>query len=191
MRCRQRMGRRWYIGAAIVCILALAGYLRVMASRREGVSALEWAVDSRDLHRVMVLLSQGADPNVVSVTSLGDDEVAYYEVNPCVQEIYGGPLVSAASSGQTRIAEVLLDYGADVNAVGRTMSEGYGEDSFLSAPSIAWVACNGDAATFKLLLAHHADIYRRDPCGETPLQVAQVFGSKVGVRMLRDAGARY
>lgn len=91
---------------------------------------------------------------------------------------YGAtPLYIAAEEGQSHVAELLLDRGADVNQA-RTNN----------GKTPLWVAAeNGQLDVAKLLLDRGADINLANTNGAIPLWVAEKYGHTEIVDLLREA----
>jgi hypothetical protein len=84
-------------------------------------------------------------------------------------------LMTAAEKGHTRIAQVLLENGADVEAKGPG-----------SLTPLIYAATEGRTETVKLLVDKGADIHRRTVMG-TPLEAAQMSGKNdETVKFLRE-----
>ena len=92
--------------------------------------------------------------------------------------VYRTPLMVAAAAGHTEAARMLLDAGADPDAVAGTPGASYEMTMTLERP--LHLAAGED---------HGADVDAQDAFGSTPL-VAAVYGASVSsVRRLIDAGA--
>lgn len=87
------------------------------------------------------------------------------------------PLHEATENHKLEIVQVLLDYGADVNAV---------SNGDYTALHIA--ATNGDTAIINLLLSRNADIKKLDEFQRNPLQTAKTYRRKSAERLLKTAG---
>ncbi len=92
------------------------------------------------------------------------------------------PLVPAVHLGRQKIARLLLDGGADVNAVCRCDGENCGGHTVLMAAVLG-----GDAATVEMLLKAGADARARDSAA---LALADAMGQANIAAMLEAAGAR-
>ena len=87
------------------------------------------------------------------------------------------PLMHAATLGDARMVQLLLDAGADVN-----LSSGAGATALMRAA--------GDQEKARLLLASGAEVNARSEMGRTPLLIAATFAGNVeSVRLLLNAGA--
>src|SRR5690242_5601993 len=95
-----------------------------------------------------------------------------------MQRGWGTPLHLAAEMGHVEIAKLLLDNGADVNAVGIR--------GFTPLHSAAW---SGRTDVAKVLIAHGANVNAGDENGETPLVWASGAGHTNTIILLLDSGA--
>jgi ankyrin repeat protein len=85
------------------------------------------------------------------------------------------PLMLAALTGQLKLADYLVQKGADVNKPGWT--------------PLHYAASNGHREVIKLLLENHAYIDAESPNGSTPLMMASMYGNPQSVKLLLDEGA--
>jgi ankyrin repeat protein len=88
------------------------------------------------------------------------------------------PLMSAASTGNVRVVNLLLGVGADVN----TANSG-------GRSAVFYAASKGHAPVLQLLLDAGADVSVRDSVGATPLHRAAGAGKDAAIRQLLGAGA--
>lgn len=91
-------------------------------------------------------------------------------------------LIVAAEVCQSRIAQLLIEKGAEVNAA----NSRYGS----TALTIAAGKCEDDPRVVRVLLDNGADVHARDSGGDTPLLVAAKKGNEKMVEMLLEAGAK-
>lgn len=105
------------------------------------------AVNAGDVAHVQALIASGADVN------------AY--------DLSGTPLHLSVSTGQTWIAAMLIDAGADLEAEGEPGS----------AHPLHLAALGNHAAVARLLLDRGAEVDARDSQERTPLAVASVYGN--------------
>ena len=117
------------------------------------------AVNAGDVARIQELIAHGAD---VSAPNL-----------------YGTPLHLAAATGQTWIAWMLIDAGADLEAEGDPRG----------AHPLHAAALNNHAETATLLIERGAKINSRDARGKTPLAVAATYGNLAVGEALLSRGA--
>ena len=91
------------------------------------------------------------------------------------------PLHLAAYFGRDEAAELLLERGADVNAVSRNES--------VQAAPLGSAAAGGHAKLVGILLEHGADPNARQAGGFTPLHAAAQNGDRDSVEALLESGA--
>lgn len=116
----------------------------------------------RERNAALLLLEHGADPNAK---------------NSC-HDTWTTSLQQAARSGFQDMAQLLIDYGADVDAA---MSDG--------ETALHLAAKHGHLSVAELLIKHHARLDIRNEDGETPLHYA-VKHRQLGVAdLLHQSGA--
>ncbi len=175
----------------------------VNETQPDGMTALHWAVQRRDLEMTNLLLNAGADFKIANRT--------------CAK-----PLYLAAVNGDAAVMARLLDAGEDANAVltaeGETvlMLTSYtgnpaavkllldrgaeaNTQQFRGQTALMWAAAEGHAEVVKLLLDRGADAglsstastkpERRPPGGMTALLFAARQGKVEAARALLDGGA--
>lgn len=124
------------------------------------------AVDAKDLTKVSSLLQ--ANPKLVSAEFTG-----------------GGPdndcplLMIAADKGDKEIVDLLLRYGADVNAKN--------DDGEVA---LHYAALDGYTDIVQTLLDHNADVNVKSEVGATPLSLAEKAGKSNVVALLKQHGAK-
>jgi len=124
------------------------------------------AVDAKDLTKVSSLLQ--ANPKLVSAEFTG-----------------GGPdndcplLMIAADKGDKAMVELLLRYGANVDA-----RNDDGE------AALHYAALEGYTDIAQTLLDHHADVNIKSEIGATPLSLAEKAGKSDVVALLKQHGAK-
>ena len=120
-----------------------------------------------DVSTLIALLEAGADPNLL------DGPVAYH------------PLDYAAMHGRADVAELLIAFGADMNAKDNL----YGGTPLHYA---IWYAPRGHLEVAQLLIDCGADVNAKDANGLTPLDVAKLYAPNAGLlqMLLTEAGAR-
>lgn len=156
--------------------------------------------------QVRRLLDQGADPNAIHWLA---SEIAPGSFEHCGDHDY--PVIQAAVNPDSRVLELLLERGADVN-----VSDGYlreplahaaGVDQYRNVQRLlelgndpnaigvdgdtpcTWAATNPSPRVLELLLAHGADP-NLGGRGELPLEAALRYGTPDCVRVLVRHGAR-
>lgn len=124
------------------------------------------AVDAKDLTKVSSLLQ--ANPKLVSAEFTG-----------------GGPdndcplLMIAADKGDKPMAELLLRYGANVNAKN--------DDGEVA---LHYAALDGYTDVVQILLDHNADVNVKSEVGATPISLAEKAGKSDVVALLKQHGAK-
>jgi RNA polymerase sigma factor (sigma-70 family) len=132
-------------------------YLMAQGAKYE-VSDVFWACAYGDIQAVRRLLE--SDPALVKASRPPGPGVPSSSVGHT-------PLHEAAIRGEREIATVLLEHGADVNAVG-------GQSHMTPLHGAAW---SGDRDTVDLLVVAGADLQARDPVfGATPADLARGCG---------------
>lgn len=191
-----------------------------------GFTALHLAIYQRSVKAVNALLDHGANieaqqtsfrlrPLLIAVQIDAIDIVACLlrrGALPDSDALRSTPLHEAIRRGNVEIAQLLLDYGADVNAVssdGREplfvavwkrhpkiikllLDRGAEPDSFFSEDpptSLHLAAHNGDLASMQVLLDGGAKVDPRDFEGATPLFRAVAQGNLETARLLLQRGA--
>ena len=143
------------------CHVALFLFIAMLAICSEALAEeLHDAVRAQDVDAVDSLLNSGAEIDASDF-------------------ILGTPLHIAASNGHQKIAELLIDRGADLEAV----SEQQGSRALHLASQF------GDAEMVALLLENGAQIEAHDDLQRTPLFRASMAGHFAAVRVLLDHGA--
>lgn len=87
------------------------------------------------------------------------------------------PLHEAVSKGHSKISELLLQHGGEVNC---RASNGY--------TPLHLAASSGYMECVRVLLKYNADISAIDESGSSPIQVAELSSRHAVVRTLRSAG---
>jgi len=90
---------------------------------------------------------------------------------------YCTSLHEAASNGQSKMLESLLQQGGDVNCCG---NGGY--------TPLHLAACDGHVDCVRVLLAYNADISITDEFGKTPIQTAELNSKHAVVKVIKSAG---
>lgn len=85
------------------------------------------------------------------------------------------PLMMAAFDNQLKLAQLLIEKGADVNKTGWT--------------PLHYAATKGHLQMMRLLLDMHAYIDAESPNGTTPLMMAAHYGTPQATKLLLDEGA--
>jgi hypothetical protein len=131
-----------------------------------GRSALDWAVSYRYLDKVRLLLSHGANPNVLEQTRSDSEGHAIT------------PLIGAVRHDSNReLVELLLDSGADPN-----LADGTEMTPLMCAASA------GATEVAKLLVTRGADVHRTTDDGQDALYFAMTRDRPELVRFLLGCG---
>jgi ankyrin repeat protein len=125
--------------------------------------------------RQLLIAAMKADKDVVKhVLDLG--------TNPDARDVDGGTSLQwAAWYGYDEIVSILLDRGADVNAV----------DGTTGRTALHEAAEHGNLSTVEILLESGAEVDAKDIWGWTPLHRAATQGGRKVVYLLLDKGADY
>jgi len=175
----------------------------INAAQPDGMTALHWAVERRDLPMMNVLLEAGAKHDLTNRTGArplylaatnGDAAAiarlldAGEDANALLTAEGETVLMLASQTGNAAAVKILLDRGADPN-----MQQLRGQTALM------WAAAEGHADIVKLLLARGADPglsstastkqERRPPGGMTALLFASRQGKLEAARALLDGGA--
>jgi ankyrin repeat protein len=135
---------------------ALVDVLVSLGARQQ---SLHDAVNANDVGRVVQLIREGADVDA--------------------PDLDGPPINLAAAKGLLGVVRILVDAGADIEAVG---------DPANSHP-LHIAAMYGQPETAAFLIARGAKVDSRDDWGRTPLMVAATFGTSDMAELLLLAGA--
>jgi ankyrin len=169
----------------------------------DGMTALHWAVQRRDLEMMSVLLEGGAKPDPINRTgarplylaAINADAAALArlldageDANAVLTAEGETVLMLTAYTGNRDAVQLLLDRGADPNM-----------QQFRGQTALMWAAAEGHADVAELLLARGADPAlssaastkpeRRPPGGMTALIFASRQGKLEAARALLDGGA--
>ncbi|GEM_PF-2401891 len=130
---------------------------------KTGQTALHYAVDRGNIKCVEFLLKNGADPNAVN----------YLDGTPLVRVICFGP-----PENRLRIAELLVQHGADVNRVSHYH------------PPLNWAAMKNNLGIVKLLVKAGAKVNVQDEYMKlTPLHFSAFWGNVEMAKFLLESGA--
>ena len=175
----------------------------------KGETAILLATEINSIPMIELLLAQGADPNVGRTRPLcwaaqqGNKAVAELLLK-AKSEVNGTgddgltALHQAVIRGYKSMADLLLQYGADLNARNEKVVSAetlvpFGENfTGPSLSSLAPVHCaifRENLAMLQWLCSHKADLNIKEGRGNTPLYLAANKGSKEAVQILLAAGA--
>jgi ankyrin repeat protein len=155
------------LGHAMIAQLLVDAGADVEATDSLGRTALYYAAVNGHADTVAVLLSAGS-MNTAQPGSLP-------------------PLHAAAKGGHTAVLQVLLDYGADVDAATDSTEEPVGTPA--GATALHNAAVNGHTAAIQLLVDAGADVQATESSGCTPLYLAAMNGYADTTAELLSAGA--
>ena len=175
----------------------------INATQPDGMTALHWAVERRDLPMMSVLLDAGAKHDLTNRTGArplylaatnGDAAAiarlldAGEDANALLTAEGESVLMLTSQTGNAEAVKVLLDRGANPNT-----------QQLRGQTALMWAAAEGHADVVKLLLARGADPgmsstastkpERRPPGGMTALLFAARQGKLEAARALLDGGA--
>jgi ankyrin repeat protein len=138
-------------------------------------SALSQAAGAGNIPVVKVLLEFGADVNTRTPDFSSSWGQPYYDLWPIVEPEWRDtrPLYGAVCTGSIELVNLLLDRGADINALS------YGWTALQAA------AGQGNCQMAELLLARGADIGAKSSNGKTAIEL--LFGHKRSTELLREA----
>jgi len=152
------------------------------------------AINTRDEPRAVLLLKQGADPNVRDAVAKQPavTAAAYLGLETTVRALVAsgadlraldndgaGALHAAALVGHAGIVRLLLDRGLEVNEAARVDG----------MTPVAYAAVRGRLSAMRVLLERHADVNVADSGGNSPLLHAAMRGRTAAVRLLLESGA--
>ena len=148
------------------------------------------AVTRDDEAKVGQLIARGFDANTMGPTGAPGLLIAIREPSPKVLGVLlkapgiraevrnakdESALMLAALAGMRDVCERLIALDADVNKTGWT--------------PLHYAATGGHDGVIRLLLEHYAYIDAESPNQTTPLMMAAMYGSTIGVKLLLESGA--
>lgn len=129
-------------------------------------SPLQWAARNGHLYVMHLLLQRGADPTLT-------DAQGFNTLHLTVHSSAVMPLV------------LLLQHTAFAAVSSLDFPDSQGHTPLM------WAAYQGDAISVDLLLAHGADVHKKDAVGLTPMHWAVVKGNRLCIRKLASAGSDF
>lgn len=144
----------------------------INTSFNRGLTLLCFAVNQGDLETTALMIDTGANVNARSTI--------YHDSSPLHQSgtVTYTPLTLAITNGNSDIAKMLLEKGADVNY----------RDNFDNTPLI-YASLMGHTKMVRILINMNADINSRNTWGKTALMYAASAGHKNIIETLLSAGA--
>jgi ankyrin repeat protein len=162
----------------LTILLTLALISTVSCSKKKSSSANQEAFTEADSDAIYMAI---VDNNVAKV----DDML---KANPKLVDamfLRGGPhggwplIVIASSNGNKPIAEMLISYGANINA-----------KNYSSETALLYAAAKGHKEIVEILLAHGADPNVKNDADATALSIATSQGNTEIANLLRQHGAK-
>jgi uncharacterized protein len=150
----------WRNDLAMLNYLLITAEAEVNIANDYGATALYLAAENSDAALIEALLKAGALPN----KGLLSGET---------------PLMAAANRGRSEAANLLIEYGAKLNAVERHRGQN----------ALMWATSEGYAQLVSLFINHGADVNARSNSGFTPLLFAARQAHANIVKLLLDDGA--
>jgi ankyrin repeat protein len=175
----------------------------VNAAQPDGMTALHWAVQRRDLEMTNLLLNAGADFTLTNRTGAKPLYLAAINGDAAVigRLLDAGEDANAVLTAEGESVLMLVSYTGNPDAVKLLLARGADPNTqqFRGQSALMWAAAEGHAEVVKLLLAGGADPAlssaastkpeRRPPGGMTALLFAARQGKLEAARALLDGGA--
>ena len=175
----------------------------VNAAQPDGMTALHWAVQRRDLEMTNLLLNAGADYRITNRTGAKPLYLAAINGDAAViaRLLEAGEDPNAVLTAEGETVLMLTSYTGNADAVKLLLARGADPNTqqFRGQTALMWAAAEGHAEVVKMLLASGADPglssaastkpERRPPGGMTALLFAARQGKLEAARALLDGGA--
>jgi uncharacterized protein len=170
--------------------IVFIGFISIQSAWAGAYEDFFSAIKRDEASAVQSLLQRGFDPNTRDPKNLHGLFIALREPSPKVAQILINapkidlnpitddgetPLMMAVFKGQTQLAILMIDKGADVNKPGWT--------------PLHYAATAGNVQLMKILLENYAYIDAESPNKTTPLMMAAHYGTPGAVKLLLEEGA--
>jgi uncharacterized protein len=171
-------------------VIVFIGFISIQSAWAGAYEDFFSAIKRDEASAVQSLLQRGFDPNTRDPKNLHGLFIALREPSPKVAQILINapkidlnpitddgetPLMMAVFKGQTQLAILMIDKGADVNKPGWT--------------PLHYAATAGNVQLMKILLENYAYIDAESPNKTTPLMMAAHYGTPGAVKLLLEEGA--
>jgi uncharacterized protein len=171
-------------------LFVFIGFISIQSAWAGAYEDFFSAIKRDEASAVQSLLQRGFDPNTRDPKNLHGLFIALREPSPKVAQILINapkidlnpitddgetPLMMAVFKGQTQLAILMIDKGADVNKPGWT--------------PLHYAATAGNVQLMKILLENYAYIDAESPNKTTPLMMAAHYGTPGAVKLLLEEGA--
>ena len=164
----------------------------------DDVEDLHFAIESRDIDRVKVLLAKGADvtemdrdghQNVLGMAiEAGDAEFVTLLLNNGANANSFNLMCAIWEDNKDIVAMLVLEKGVDVNA-----TDIIAEDPFMPTPLMSTIERGGKFEIVEMLIANGADVNltcSSNYSGQSPLDMAIYMGDKEMTEFLKNKGAK-
>ena len=173
-----------------ILVLSISRFIRTekRLSMQSNTKEFFSAVRANDLHQSLAMLE--SDPSLANARILGDATLLNEQIwrNKKIVDIDADEerdtpaLHHAAFHGHVEMAQLLLEYGADIHALGY-------ENNHEMTPPIVLAAWEGGIDVLRLLLEHGADPNAKSSNNVSPLSTAIRHDKSDRVDLLKQFGA--